>query len=236
MTADGSERVALVTGGTDGIGKAIARILAEQGICVVVVGSNAGKGANAVRELRHLSGNDRVEFLQADLSLIRNVDALAAQVSMRWPRLHYLVLCAGIMRGRHTLTREGIETNFAVNYLSRFTLAQALISGLAAGGLAGHAARILVISGAAQNGRIRYDDVNLAGRFGILRAVSQFLRGQRRVCPRAFAPTGCDRTAAVRHRHRIEGRRRANQYPFAVSGLDEAAGAAGHRSAAFAAA
>jgi retinol dehydrogenase 12 len=174
MTADGSERIALVTGGTDGIGKAIAHVLANQGIAVVVVGSNADKGENAVRELRHSSGHDRVEFLQADLSLIRNVDALAAQISERWPRLHYLVLCAGIMRGRHTLTREGIETNFAVNYLSRFVLTQPLISRLAAGGLPGHAARILVISGAVQNGTIHYDDVNLPGRFGILRAVSQF--------------------------------------------------------------
>ncbi len=166
--------VALVTGGTDGIGKAIAQVLAAQGVSVVVVGSNADKGAAAVRELRRLSGNDRVDFLQADLSLIRNVDALAAQVSERWPRLHYLVLCAGIMRGRHTLTSEGIETNFAVNYLSRFALAEALRSNLAAGGAAGDAARILVISGAAQDGKICYEDVNLTGQFGIVRAVSQF--------------------------------------------------------------
>jgi NAD(P)-dependent dehydrogenase (short-subunit alcohol dehydrogenase family) len=125
------ERTVLVTGGTDGIGKAIAHVLAGQGIGVVAVGSNAEKGAAAVRELRRSSGNDRVEFLQADLCLIRNVDALAAQVSQRWPQLHYLVLCAGIMRGHRTLTAEAIETNFAVNYLSRFALATALLSNLA---------------------------------------------------------------------------------------------------------
>src|SRR6202049_116767 len=115
-------RAALVTGGTDGIGKAIAHVLAGEGIDVVVVGSNADKGATAVRELHRSSGNDNVEFLQADLGLIRNVDALAALVSQRRPRLHYMVLCAGIMRGKQTLTPEGIETNFAVNYLSRFAL------------------------------------------------------------------------------------------------------------------
>jgi NAD(P)-dependent dehydrogenase (short-subunit alcohol dehydrogenase family) len=167
-------RVALVTGGTDGIGKAIAHVLAGEGIDVIVIGSNADKGATAVRELRRSSGNDNVEFLQADLSLIRNVDALAAPISQRWPRLHYLVLCAGVMRGKQTRTPEGIETNFAVNYLSRFALAEALNPRLAAGGVAGHAARILVISGAAQDGTIRYEDVNLSCRFGILRAVSQF--------------------------------------------------------------
>lgn len=168
------QRVALVTGGTDGIGKAIAHVLASQEISVVVVGSNAVKGAIAVRELRHSSGNEGVEFLQADLSLIRNVDALAAQVVERWPRLHYLVLCAGIMRGQHTLTSEGIEKNFAVNYLGRFAITDALLACLAPGGVADSAARILLVSGAAQNGKIRYEDVNLTGRFGILRCVSQF--------------------------------------------------------------
>ena len=170
----GERRIALVTGGTDGIGKAIARVLAQAGIGVVVVGSNAEKGATAVRELRQTSGNDDIDFLGADLSLIRNVDVLAAEVSKRWPRLHYLVLCAGIVRGQHTLTSEGIETNFAINYLSRFVLIERLLANLAAQGLADQAARILVISGAAQDGKIQYDDVNLTGRFGVLRAVSQF--------------------------------------------------------------
>jgi NAD(P)-dependent dehydrogenase (short-subunit alcohol dehydrogenase family) len=180
----GERRIALVTGGTDGIGKAIARVLAQAGIGVVVVGSNAEKGAAAVRELRQTSGNDDIDFLGADLSLIRNVDLLAAEVSTRWPRLHYLVLCAGIVRGQHTLTSEGIETNFAINYLSRFVLIERLLANLAAQGLADQgladqgladqAARILVISGAAQDGKIQYDDVNLTGRFGVLRAVSQF--------------------------------------------------------------
>jgi NAD(P)-dependent dehydrogenase (short-subunit alcohol dehydrogenase family) len=168
------QRTALVTGGTDGIGKAIAHVLASEGIAVVLVGSSADKGTAAVRELRESSGNDQIEFLQADLSLIGNVDALAAQVSQRWSRLHYLVLCAGIMRGEHSLTRDGIESNFAVNYLSRFALTGPLLPNLAADGHAEDASRILVVSGAAQNGTIHYGDVNLTGKFGILRAVSQF--------------------------------------------------------------
>jgi len=163
-----------VTGGTDGIGKAIARVLAMEGVIVIVVGSDAEKGAAAVSDLRRESGNDHIEFLRADLSLMRNVDALAVKVSERWPRLHYLVLCAGVVRGRRTLTAEGIETNFAINYLSRFALTERLLANLAADGRAGKAARILVVSGAAQDGTIHYDDVNLTGRFGVVRAVSQF--------------------------------------------------------------
>jgi NAD(P)-dependent dehydrogenase (short-subunit alcohol dehydrogenase family) len=172
--ASGQTRVALVTGGTDGIGKAIAHELASQGLHVVIVGSSADKGAAATRELREASGNDRIEFLEADLSVIRNVDALAAEVSATWPQLHYLVLCAGIMRGRYTRTTDGIETNFAINYLSRFALTEALLPCLVAGGHGGMAARILVIGGAAQNGQIHYENPSLTGKFNILRVVSQF--------------------------------------------------------------
>jgi NAD(P)-dependent dehydrogenase (short-subunit alcohol dehydrogenase family) len=67
------KRIALATGGTDGIGKAIAHELAGQGMRVVIVGSNAVKGAAAASELREASGNDHIEFLRADLSAIRNV-------------------------------------------------------------------------------------------------------------------------------------------------------------------
>jgi NAD(P)-dependent dehydrogenase (short-subunit alcohol dehydrogenase family) len=168
------EPIALVMGGTDGIGKAIAHELAGQGMRVVIVGSNADKGAAATSELREASGNDHIQFLRADLSVIRNVDALAAEVAARWPQLNYLVLCAGIMRGRYTRTTDGIETNFAINYLSRFVLTEALLPCLVAGGRAGVAARILIIGGAAQNGRIHYENPSLTGQFNILRVVSQF--------------------------------------------------------------
>jgi NAD(P)-dependent dehydrogenase (short-subunit alcohol dehydrogenase family) len=171
---DGLRRTALVTGGTDGIGKAIALMLAKEGIGVVVVGSDPKKGIVAVHQLREISGNDQIEFLRADLSVIANANALAAAFSARWPRLHYLVLCAGIMRGEYSLSADGYEVNFAINYLSRFALTEALLPRLAADGLVNDASRILVISGAAHSGTIHYEDVNLTGKFSILRVVSQF--------------------------------------------------------------
>jgi NAD(P)-dependent dehydrogenase (short-subunit alcohol dehydrogenase family) len=166
-------RVALVTGGTDGIGKEIARGLAVRGARVIIVGSDPEKGRRAEAELRLDAGHASVEFEQADLSLMQEVNRLAAQVIARCSRLHYLVLCAGVVRGRRVLTREGIESNFAIGYLSRFLLVDRLLELLRQSGTAGEASRILVISGG-RNGKIHYDDVNLTRNFGTLRAVTQF--------------------------------------------------------------
>ena len=100
MTARRPDRTALVTGGTDGIGREIAAGLARAGLTVVVVGRDAQKGAQAERELRELTRDRQVHFLRADLGCMRDVRCLAHEVAGRWPSLDLLVLNAGIVLGR----------------------------------------------------------------------------------------------------------------------------------------
>jgi len=167
-------RSALVTGGTDGIGKEIARGLALAGHSLSVVGRDVTKGTRAVAEIQRMSGNPKVRFMSADLSLVSNVHRLADEVLRHFPTLHCLVHSAGVVRGRRELTAEGVEMNFAINYLARFALTQLLLPALLTGGRLGQASRILLVSGAARNGKIYLDDVNLTRNFTTLRAVWQF--------------------------------------------------------------
>ena len=109
MTEQLRSKVALVTGGTDGVGKEIARGLAQLGAQVIIVGRDAGKGARAEREIRASSDNRDVEFIRADLSLMREARRLGDEVANRWPAMHYLVHSAGIVRGRRVVTAEGFE-------------------------------------------------------------------------------------------------------------------------------
>src|SRR5215471_14090957 len=168
------ERTALVTGGTDGVGKAVACRLARLGHHVLVVGRDRDKGRVVEQELRSVTGNGRVYFMRADLGLIREGYRLAREVGDRAPALHHLVHSAGIVRGRRVLTDEGIESNFAVNYLGRFVLTNQLLPAMRAAGAPGRAARIVVVSGAARGGRVDFEDVNLTRRFTTIRAVRQF--------------------------------------------------------------
>ena len=167
------QRTALVTGGTDGIGKEVARGMARAAHRVLLVGRDKQKGARAVKEIYQSTGNPNVEFLAADLSLMSEANRLADEIASRSNRLNYLVHSAGVVRDYREMTEEGLESNFAINYLSRFVLTQRLLPLMKVAGRLGDTARIVIISGAARNGTIYFDDVNLASRFGLVKVVGQ---------------------------------------------------------------
>ena len=168
--SDAAGHVALVTGGTDGIGKEIALGRARRGYQIIVVGRDAEKGAHA-QNLLLANGAASARFLRADLALIHETRALAEKVASSVPALHVLVHCAGVVLGGRQLTAEGLERNFATNYLARFVLTQALLPLMEYGG--GEAARIILIGGAARGGRIYFDDVNLTRNFSLPRMIRQ---------------------------------------------------------------
>jgi len=167
-------KTSLVTGGTDGIGKAIARTLAAMGHRTIIVGRDGTKGHLAERELQTATSNEHVEFIRADLSLIRGVDMLAATITERCTSLHTVILNAGVIHGTRELTSEGLERMFATNFLGRFELTRALLPLLEKAGRRDDPAHLLFVSGAARGGRIDYSDSSLRSRFSVIRAVQQF--------------------------------------------------------------
>jgi NAD(P)-dependent dehydrogenase (short-subunit alcohol dehydrogenase family) len=167
------DKTALVTGGSDGIGKEIACGLASAGMRVVLAGRDPEKGIRAQQYIRDKTGNQNIHFLQADLSLMRDTNRLANDVAALSPELHFLVHCAGMVRGRRVVSAEHIESNFAVNYLSRFLLTTRLLPLLKAASRPLQSSRVVIISGAAQGGKIYFEDANLTSNFMTLRAVRQ---------------------------------------------------------------
>jgi NAD(P)-dependent dehydrogenase (short-subunit alcohol dehydrogenase family) len=166
-------RTALVTGGTDGIGKVAALALARAGHRVIIVGRDEAKGARAAREIRAISANERIEFIPADLSLMAGAERLGAEVERRCDALHVLFNSSGAVSFQRRLTSDGIEANFAVNYVARFLLTRRLLPLLIAGGRPGRTARVLTASGAGQIGRVHFADVSLAANFNVVRSVTQ---------------------------------------------------------------
>jgi retinol dehydrogenase-14 len=122
-----NERVYMVTGGTSGIGKATALGLAKMGATVVVVGRSRERGEAALAEIKAESGNLKVELMLADLASQTALRRLAEEFKNKYQRLDALVNNAGVFLTRRTLTEDGIELHFAVNYLAQFLLTNLLL-------------------------------------------------------------------------------------------------------------
>ena len=120
-------KVCLVTGATDGIGKVSARVLAEKGAKVIIVGRNPEKSTTVLAELKSSSGNENIDLLMADLAVMQEVRDLAEQVISHYDRLDILLNNAGGYFAKHELTSDGLERTFALNHMSYFLLTNKLM-------------------------------------------------------------------------------------------------------------
>jgi NAD(P)-dependent dehydrogenase (short-subunit alcohol dehydrogenase family) len=129
-------RVALVTGGTDGIGKATAAKLLADGWEVVIVGRDPARSAAAVSDLTANAGagisNDSVSAVVADLSLLRETARACDEFAAAHDTLDFLFLNANAITRTRVLTDEGFEANLALGFLSRALMARRLEAALAA--------------------------------------------------------------------------------------------------------
>jgi 3-oxoacyl-[acyl-carrier protein] reductase len=142
-------RVALVTGGGRGIGKAIALILAEAGADVAVNYRSRADAAEATAAEIRRSGR-RAAAVRADVSIAAEVQALVEEVEKSLGSMDILVNNAGISEpcGVEDLTEALFERTLAVNLKSAFLCTQAVLPGMRARGFG----RIVNISSGAARG------------------------------------------------------------------------------------
>lgn len=156
----------VITGASDGIGRAAARALVIAGAHVVMIGRNEAKTAAAARALMSETGSRTVTWDIADLSRTEAVRELAARLSVRYPQIHVLINNAGAVFMEHQRTADGIERTFALNHLAYFSLSLLLLDSLAAASEPGHPARIIAVSSRAHKAaRLTLRDVQLDQRF-----------------------------------------------------------------------
>jgi retinol dehydrogenase-12 len=162
-----AEKIFLVTGATDGIGRVTALQLAQTGAKIILVGRNAAKGERVIAEIKRVSGNAEIEFELADLSSQQDIRALANRLDDRLPHLDVLVNNVGAWFNRRAMSPDGIEMTFALNHLGYFLLTGLLLETLTRA----PAARIVNVSSMAHRGRqIDFDDPQGAANYSGWRA------------------------------------------------------------------
>jgi 3-oxoacyl-[acyl-carrier protein] reductase len=131
--SDLKNRVALVTGGSRGIGKAIALALAKAGATVAVNYRERSQEAESVVEAIHQSEGKAAAFA-ADVSVAGAVQSMIAAVESRLGAINVLVNNAGmaVARGLDEITEEDFDRAIAVNLKSAFLCTQAVLPGMRA--------------------------------------------------------------------------------------------------------
>ncbi len=127
MAKDLEGKVFLVTGATEGIGKAAALDFARRGATLVLVGRSKEKSERVVAEIEAAGGRTGIELLLGDLSKVADVRAVADAFRAKHDRLDVLVNNAGAVFTDYQLSADGVEMTFALDHLAYFVLTTSLL-------------------------------------------------------------------------------------------------------------
>jgi len=119
---DLSGKVALITGGSSGLGQETARVLAERGAHVILTARDMSKGEAVAAGIRASTGNQHVEVEELELGSLKQIRAFGERFLARHPSLHILVNNAGVMACPPAKTADGFELQFGSNHLGHFLM------------------------------------------------------------------------------------------------------------------
>ncbi|WP_084483865.1 SDR family NAD(P)-dependent oxidoreductase [Nocardia anaemiae] len=123
------DRTVLITGATDGLGRALALRLGAAGARLILHGRNPDRAAAVAAEVTAESGYTP-QIMLADLSRLSEVERLAEEIIARTSRVDVLVNNAGTggrTDGRRALSADGNELLWAVNHLAPYLLTRRLL-------------------------------------------------------------------------------------------------------------
>lgn len=127
-----SESTVLITGSTDGLGKATAEWFAEKDAKVLLHGRNETKGQQSVDDIRNKTGNDKLKYYNGDFSSLESVAGVTEDILSDNEQIDILINNAGIGGGpvsdnQRETSKDGYELVWAVNYLSQVLFTRKLL-------------------------------------------------------------------------------------------------------------
>ncbi|XP_061185629.1 dehydrogenase/reductase SDR family member on chromosome X-like [Saccostrea echinata] len=144
-------KIALVTGGTSGIGFHVSLGLVSKNIHVIMGGHNTEKGKEAIRKIREEFPNAKVDFMHLNLASFKSIQDFVENVKARCSSIHILVNNAGVMFAPYEETTDSLESHFQINYLGHLYLTQSLMDILKNSGTDEFYSRIINLSSVVHN-------------------------------------------------------------------------------------
>jgi NAD(P)-dependent dehydrogenase (short-subunit alcohol dehydrogenase family) len=119
---DLSGKKTLITGASSGLGLATTRKFAEFGAHVIMVCRNEDKARIAAKSIKQIFTDAKLSLIICDLSSFSSTNNFINSIRKKYDRLDVLINNAAIMKQKRTLTKDGFETMFQVNFLSSVLL------------------------------------------------------------------------------------------------------------------
>lgn len=139
------KKTILITGSTDGIGLATAKMMVEMGHRVIIHGRSAAKVDKVKEMLKASKSGIEIDGFVSDFSRMEEVEKMAQAVMAKYDRIDVLINNAGIYMASDTMTGDGLELRFAVNTIAPYLLTKLLMP------LLDSSSRIVNLSSAAQS-------------------------------------------------------------------------------------
>jgi hypothetical protein len=173
----------LVTGGTNGMGKGVAQVLAEiddQLHEIIILCRSKERGEATIKELEATTKNNKISMVLCDLTKLSEVRNAIKEIHSQHEFLDGLFVNAGLgYAAKRIETEDGLDPHFQVNYLSQFMLTLNLLDLLEKSEFGGR-----VIFNVTEGGEIFWDDMQMKKKWGYEDGIHQAMVAKRMFCDR----------------------------------------------------
>ncbi len=168
----------LVTGGTNGMGKGVAKVLAgidDQNHEVIILCRSKELGEATIREIESSTGNKKISIILCDLTKLTDVRLAIEEIQSKHKFLDCIFINAGLgYAAKRVETEDGMDPHFQVNYLSQFMLTLNLLNLLEISENGGR-----VIFNVTRGGKIFWDDIQMKRNWGFENGIHQAMLAKR---------------------------------------------------------
>ncbi|GLA91218.1 hypothetical protein AtubIFM61612_005550 [Aspergillus tubingensis] len=172
----GSDLVAVFVGGTSGIGESTARAFIRNTTAsrAYLIGRDQARASRIIEELRQIKPDSHVEFIKADVSLLREVDEVCMDIKKKEDRLNLLFLSPGTgsMNGPDE-TSEGLDKKLTLHYYARMRFVANLLPQLLKAGedqqqqRPNRLSRVVSVLEAGSEAALHLDDLSLKTNYSL---------------------------------------------------------------------
>jgi short-subunit dehydrogenase involved in D-alanine esterification of teichoic acids len=168
----------LVTGGTNGMGKGVAKVLAgsdNQIHEIIILCRSKERGEATIKELMDITKNKKISIVVCDLTRLSDVRDVIKEIHSQHEFLDGIFVNAGLgYAAERVETEDGMDPHFQVNYLSQFMLTLNLLDLLEKSENGGR-----VIFNVTEGGEIFWDDMQMKKKWGYENGIHQAMVAKR---------------------------------------------------------